>query len=205
MTFYCAAENQWIAFDDEETLQEKVKFANDRGLGGLMIWAIDLDDKKNSALDALLQPDGLGKFSKQNGVSLDLGNWIRQGAQCELGPCSDKPTCPKAGYLAHGHDLECPKKGERRSVCCDSKNFPKETECSWNDGTSSNSAAILHGFFCGQSACPGETQLMVENDRYWIDNPDDDKGGDSRCILGGKAKYCCKLVSISQPRLTVRC
>lgn len=35
---------------------------------GLMIWAIDLDDRQHSALDAVLWPDGLGKFKAQNGV-----------------------------------------------------------------------------------------------------------------------------------------
>jgi GH18 family chitinase len=46
-------QNNWISYDDKRTFQDKIDFANDRGLNGLMIWAIDLDDSKHSALSAL--------------------------------------------------------------------------------------------------------------------------------------------------------
>ncbi|KAH7304180.1 glycosyl hydrolases family 18-domain-containing protein [Stachybotrys elegans] len=89
------SKDQWIAYNDKETLQQKVKYANERGLGDLMIWAIDLDDKENSALDALLQPDGLGK-----------------------------------------HDIDCPKKGERRHICCDRRYMSDESQSSLGRGES---------------------------------------------------------------------
>lgn len=41
------------SFDDEKTIQEKVDFANNRGLHGLMVWAVDIDDDKGTALRAL--------------------------------------------------------------------------------------------------------------------------------------------------------
>ncbi|EUC40697.1 glycoside hydrolase family 18 protein [Bipolaris oryzae ATCC 44560] len=43
--------NQWASFDDAETLKIKLDYANQRCLGGTMIWAIDLDD--GSLLEAL--------------------------------------------------------------------------------------------------------------------------------------------------------
>lgn len=46
-------QNNWISYDDKKTFQDKVDFANERGLNGLMIWAIDLDDSKHTALAAL--------------------------------------------------------------------------------------------------------------------------------------------------------
>ncbi|KAF1930150.1 glycoside hydrolase family 18 protein [Didymella exigua CBS 183.55] len=36
--------NQWASFDDAETLKIKLDYANQRCLGGTMVWAIDLDD-----------------------------------------------------------------------------------------------------------------------------------------------------------------
>ena len=36
--------NQWVSWDSTETLGMKVHYANERCLGGVMVWAIDLDD-----------------------------------------------------------------------------------------------------------------------------------------------------------------
>ncbi|KAL2068496.1 hypothetical protein VTL71DRAFT_14833 [Oculimacula yallundae] len=53
--------NQWVSFDDEQTLKEKVDFANMRCLGGTMIWAVDLDD--GTEIDALGK--GFGRPKKR--------------------------------------------------------------------------------------------------------------------------------------------
>ncbi|KAK4143160.1 glycoside hydrolase superfamily [Dichotomopilus funicola] len=37
-------DNQWVSWDNTETLAMKVKYANERCLGGVMAWAVDLDD-----------------------------------------------------------------------------------------------------------------------------------------------------------------
>jgi len=36
--------DQWVSWDSVETLAMKVRYANERCLGGVMAWAIDLDD-----------------------------------------------------------------------------------------------------------------------------------------------------------------
>ncbi|KAF1994264.1 glycoside hydrolase family 18 protein, partial [Amniculicola lignicola CBS 123094] len=38
-----AWDDQWVGYDDEETYAMKIGFANDRCLGGTMVWAIDYD------------------------------------------------------------------------------------------------------------------------------------------------------------------
>ncbi|EFE44765.1 class V chitinase, putative [Trichophyton verrucosum HKI 0517] len=43
--------DQWVSWDDEETLKIKMDYANKRCLGGVMVWAIDLDD--GTLIDAL--------------------------------------------------------------------------------------------------------------------------------------------------------
>ena len=36
--------DQWVSWDDTETLKMKVDYANQRCLGGVLVWAVDLDD-----------------------------------------------------------------------------------------------------------------------------------------------------------------
>ncbi|KAJ5124284.1 uncharacterized protein N7515_008109 [Penicillium bovifimosum] len=36
--------DQWVSWDNKETLAMKLNYANERCLGGVMVWAIDLDD-----------------------------------------------------------------------------------------------------------------------------------------------------------------
>ncbi|PWY82995.1 glycoside hydrolase [Aspergillus heteromorphus CBS 117.55] len=36
--------DQWASWDDQETMKLKIQYANQRCLGGTMVWAIDLDD-----------------------------------------------------------------------------------------------------------------------------------------------------------------
>lgn len=44
---YAYKGNQWVSFDDQETLRRKTQFIKEMGLGGGMIWALDLDDFNN--------------------------------------------------------------------------------------------------------------------------------------------------------------
>ncbi|EON97103.1 putative bacteriodes thetaiotaomicron symbiotic protein [Phaeoacremonium minimum UCRPA7] len=45
--------NSWISYDDADTFKLKIAYANTIGLGGLMIWAIDQDDTRLTALRAV--------------------------------------------------------------------------------------------------------------------------------------------------------
>jgi chitinase len=49
--------NNWISFDDAETFKLKIDYANKMGLGGLMVWAIDQDDIRLTALRAVTDSD----------------------------------------------------------------------------------------------------------------------------------------------------
>lgn len=51
-----------VSFDDKDTFQQKVKYANGLGLGGLMIWAIDQDTDALDALQAVIYPETLNAF-----------------------------------------------------------------------------------------------------------------------------------------------
>uniref|UniRef100_A0A182PSY5 chitinase n=1 Tax=Anopheles epiroticus TaxID=199890 RepID=A0A182PSY5_9DIPT len=41
---YGFLDRQWIGYDDRQSILEKCNFANSRQLGGMMMWAIDMDD-----------------------------------------------------------------------------------------------------------------------------------------------------------------
>lgn len=61
-------DDSWVAFDDETTFEMKIKYANKMGLSGLMIWAIDLDDNRLSALRAVSDSEVL----ENSGAGFDL-------------------------------------------------------------------------------------------------------------------------------------
>ncbi|KAJ6032574.1 hypothetical protein N7540_003306 [Penicillium herquei] len=104
--------NQWVSYDDEETLEMKRKYANGKCLGGRMVWALDLDDvnSKESVSDLTLsglsslgddvtinRAYGLSKLAStntQNSVNL-LAYWS---------DCEAEPQC-EAGYTSYawGH------------------------------------------------------------------------------------------------------
>lgn len=44
---YAYKENQWVSYDDKDMIRQKAKFMRQLGLGGGMIWALDLDDFKD--------------------------------------------------------------------------------------------------------------------------------------------------------------
>lgn len=41
---YAVKGNQWVGYDDVESIAEKAKFAKSLGLGGAMVWSIETDD-----------------------------------------------------------------------------------------------------------------------------------------------------------------
>ena len=38
--------DQWVGFDDERAIRNKMKFLMNNGYGGAMVWTLDLDDFK---------------------------------------------------------------------------------------------------------------------------------------------------------------
>lgn len=44
---YAFKDNQWVSYDDKNTLRRKSELIRSLGLGGGMVWALDLDDFKN--------------------------------------------------------------------------------------------------------------------------------------------------------------
>ena len=44
---YDASSKLWVSYDDERSFGKKMDFIDEKGLGGAMFWALDMDDYKN--------------------------------------------------------------------------------------------------------------------------------------------------------------
>lgn len=66
--------NQWVGYDNEQSIEEKVEYAKGKKLGGVMVWSIETDDFRGTCgrtkypllkkINQLLKNDGnvLGRF-----------------------------------------------------------------------------------------------------------------------------------------------
>ncbi|KAF3901764.1 Chitotriosidase-1 [Arthrobotrys entomopaga] len=131
----------WISYDDKATYEAKVKFGNQRGLGGLLIWAVDQDDTKWNAMKAVTGQTALITNPFQSVPESDL-----LPKDCYVtGICG---TACAAGYLsitdkiynAHNDRLHDPKadysskrcgKNKQRSLCCPFASHPQKYKCAW--------------------------------------------------------------------------
>ncbi|KAB2569030.1 Chitotriosidase-1 [Lasiodiplodia theobromae] len=62
---YLTWKDQWVSFDDIDTFQEKISFANSIGLGGLFIWALNHDTPDFDALQGVIHPKTLGSYGAE--------------------------------------------------------------------------------------------------------------------------------------------
>lgn len=59
---YLVKGNQWVAFDNPQTIYMKIEAARAMGLGGTMVWAADLDDAEYSMLRLIAARADPGPF-----------------------------------------------------------------------------------------------------------------------------------------------
>ncbi|KAI1281725.1 carbohydrate-binding module family 18 [Xylaria sp. FL0933] len=185
--YFTYDKNQWVSYDDVDTLKAKIDYANKNGLQGIFIWAVDQDDDTHSALAAVLDSvGGLGYFDKQNGVGLygpgvNTTEWRPATGTCYMGACGTNPGCP-VGATAVGPAVLCDAQSDgtklRRRVCCPYENAPSGLTCEWVGSSSP------HYPICGASCGTGFIQI-ADNDWYVVNNDD------AYCFTGN-ARYCCK-------------
>ncbi|KAF9559713.1 hypothetical protein CPC08DRAFT_505392 [Agrocybe pediades] len=156
-------QNQWVSYDDAQTLAQKLQYANTICLGGTMIWSVDQDDSQYTALGALYGDVNINKPS-----STESGNL------CQTTGCGQ--SCP-AGFEAlttvtqiPGIAGSCPTNNPAR-LCCPVGLEPQG--CHWSGGGGST---------CNAQCDVGEIVMAL-----------DETGGDGKptCVQGYKA-FCCK-------------
>ncbi|MCJ1228651.1 hypothetical protein MMC12_005312 [Toensbergia leucococca] len=136
--------NQWVSYDDEDTLKLKIEYANSKCLGGTMVgfaalrriiskvWAASTDDLKGTAAADLSASTGRQELSL---VGLQTGQ--DSIAQCIWGECgADCPAGTTPAQRSDGHDRGnvglwngCALRGlssKQRNYCCPTNSNDKD-------------------------------------------------------------------------------
>ncbi|RMZ84791.1 hypothetical protein DV737_g979, partial [Chaetothyriales sp. CBS 132003] len=165
--------NQWISYDDDDTFAQKREFANNRCLGGTMVWAIDQKDQSSDT-----NVNGVSSNNQQNAQG--MANDLRAGVTCYATDCGGE--CKKGtngvtqmngqpGQLSTNN--RCPR-GSYRTLCCD--DGTDMGRCRWRGYRGA-------GLSCLSGCADGETELVKDTNSHG-------KGGDQTCT-GGLQSYCC--------------
>ncbi len=167
--------NQWVSYDNEQTLKQKMDYANSRCLGGVLIWAASTDDAQGTAIQTLSKVSGRSALSRK-ALAKAPGGGV---GQCVWGECAS--SCPSGlTPVSDGSGKQngfagiyngCPD-GQTRYYCCPSGDIP--SQCVWR-GTAP---------FCG--AAGGAT---CKDDEIQITSATSGPG--SSCWTGHK-NLCCK-------------
>ena len=198
--------DSWISYDNNVTFQQKVDFANSHCLGGVMIWAVDLDTYDWQALSGLLgeSVDGASLLSGGNNTGETASELAKDysaytGTDCYVTDCVDvgKGQC-KAGYsvleYVHGGTygtIEAPdtklcKTGDDietedsdaqyRLICCPEEAMP--SGCTWSGGDPDGFCSGGGSDFCGD----GKFELIEDS---WTE-----RWGGSKCVVGARSLCC---------------
>jgi len=185
--------NQWVSYDDDVTYAQKLSFANDLCLGGMMVWAVDLANQS--------MPTGYGSQA-DTGLSSQATDFTNQlavntqaGMACYTSQCAE--SClpgysgvtnmnGQPGYLPTAPD--CPS-GNLETLCCASGTTLGT--CTWRGWRG-------QGLPCSGGCNPGET-LVAQNT-----NHHDTANGvlEDQTCNGGLQSYCCDGF-VGPPSMTV--
>ncbi|KAK6216415.1 hypothetical protein LQW54_003619 [Pestalotiopsis sp. IQ-011] len=161
----------WVSYDDKTTFEQKIDFANKRGLRGLLIWAIDQDDDNLTGLKAV------------TGQDIAYGDWNVN--DCYITDCQD--TC-EAGWTTlfqlnlDRNGVGCPNSGDsaaksrQRSFCCPPWGAPDASKCYWAG----------NGHDCYGQCDTGDVLMATDNFAG---------GGSSYWCRTGTYAYCCPATS----------
>lgn len=120
---YYHSDQQWIGYDDMESVAVKANYINEHGFGGVMVWSIETDDFKDfckmGAFPLLRQINGI--FGREvEGVTQEItasttGGMTTDvplaGGECEEAHVSRDPlSCSAFFVCSHGrrYRMECP-------------------------------------------------------------------------------------------------
>ncbi|KAI0536383.1 chitinase [Xylaria digitata] len=150
--------DQWVSFDDDDTLKAKLDYANGKCLGGVMVWAASTDDNKGTAIRALSKAAGRTDLTMalESKSKTDPSQciWGECGAACPSGLVPVEESGSNASPL--GIELGCSQ--GKRNFCCPSKNPPT---CKWKGSPK----------FCGllsKNQCSDEEiEIAASTDGCW--------------------------------------
>ncbi|KAJ8611839.1 hypothetical protein MRB53_037752 [Persea americana] len=193
--------NQWVSYDDDETIGLKKAYASSNCLGGTMVWALDLADANYDRSSLNLIAHGMAtidgnqalqnkQYAGQKYRAIQQQNVI--GSLVFWTSCSTSPACPAGckcipAFPIHTLNTEsssdteiaCPggPLGATRALCI--KNDVDARGCGWY--------GVSKG--CSQQ-CPKNTILVALNTAPG--------GARIGCKTGKFASYCCSAISASR-------
>ncbi|KUJ13269.1 glycoside hydrolase [Mollisia scopiformis] len=183
--------NQWVSYDDGETIALKIDAANRWCLGGKLIWAIDQDDTAHSSNRDLL---GIGP---SNGISAEVAAAMKAAQQQAEIQATVRNSCYWSfcgGSCAQGYFPETTAKGQvlgisRHTVCTGDE---YQTLCcapGTNTGTCSWEGWRGVGLSCMQGGCSdSSSSLVAMNTNQFVLNSDLNI---NLTCSGGSQYYCC--------------
>ncbi|KAK7962737.1 uncharacterized protein PG986_003562 [Apiospora aurea] len=175
-------DDQWVSYDDGQTIAQKLDFASCLCLGGKLIWAVDLDDTKGtSTLDLL------GVAAEVDATVRNSCYWTFCGADCAQGYFEE--TGAKGQVLGIQRDTVCRGDQYQRLCCAPGTNTGS---CRW-DGWR-GVGMPCSGYGC---ANPNASMIAVNTNSYVMS---DEASNDLTCN-GGTQSYCCE-GSTPSPKFT---
>ncbi|GIJ83219.1 hypothetical protein Asppvi_001739 [Aspergillus pseudoviridinutans] len=184
--------DQWVSYDDGETIQMKMSAAGQLCLGGSLIWALDQDSADHTSSNDLL---GLGTASgvapedaaKIRTMQTDAQRaatirnscyWSFCGEACVPGYIAE--TYAKGQVMGIERDTVC--RGDNlRTLCC--APGTNTGSCSWYGWRGV-------GMPCYTNSCPAGTDLVAANTNSYLDDSDGGVNHNLTCN-GGSQSYCC--------------
>lgn len=180
--------NQWVSYDDEETLKAKVDYANNLCLGGVMVWAASTDDNQGTAIRALAKAGGREDLS----VALNARAVKTDPSKCVWGECG--ASCPSglvpvesSGSNASPLGIESGCNEGKRNLCCPAKNPPT---CKWKG--SPKFCGLLSKNRCSEK----EIEVAASTDGCWTGHKSlccsktDSTSNLDECEWLGAAPFC---------------
>lgn len=164
--------DQWVSYDDVETFKQKIKFANDQGLAGLLIWAIDQDTDDLEALSGVVAPRSIKDLARK---AEKKAYWEDATVpDCYVTGCGG--TC-KAGFIkieqqpCGGAKAVTRHSSEADSLlCCPIDGAPDRKNCQWR-GSAPSCNGHCH-----------DNEVAVEMNRW----------GDGKYCEDGNKVFCCE-------------
>ncbi|KAM3079706.1 hypothetical protein ACMFMG_006117 [Clarireedia jacksonii] len=165
-------QDQWVSYDDAETFKQKIEFANNQGLSGILIWAIDQDTQDLDALKGVVAPKGIKLFAKKAEKEAKWEDatvpdcYVTDcGGSCKPGWLSiTTQPCGSAKPVTR-HSTE-----DDSVLCCPMEGAPKKEDCTWRGNPPS---------------CNGhchDNEVTLELNRW----------GDGWYCEDGNKAYCCE-------------
>lgn len=185
--------NQWVSYDDGQTMKLKMDAANKLCLGGVMIWSVDQDDTNGTSTSDLL---GVGTA---NGISAAKALELKQNQRYAVSQATNMNSCYWTfcgDTCASGYFPQTSSNGQVNGVSSNTvcKNGQLETLCcasGTNMGTCEWEGWNGVGLSCSGGGCLGSGSIAIAfNTNNYIKQAAIGFLKDHTCH-GGFQSYCC--------------